>query len=88
MLETQVKIINQLGLHARPAARLVKLAGKFRSRITLKRGDASADAKSILSLLTLAAAKGIELELSVEGSDEEAAFSAVQTLFTDGFEEM
>ena len=67
MLEAQVKIINQLGLHARAAAQLVRLAGKFKSRIMLERIDnaVTADAKSILSVLTLAAAKGTQLHLTV-----------------------
>lgn len=90
MLEAEIRIINQLGLHARAAAQLVRLAGKFKSRIKLKRTDTNvvADAKSILSVLTLAAAKGIRLKLEVEGTDEREALTAIEKLFADGFGEI
>ena len=90
MLESKVKVINPLGLHARAAAQLVRLAGKFRSCIKLKRTDnnVNADAKSILSILTLAASKGTYLELSVEGKDEREALRAVEEIFVNGFGEM
>ncbi|HEY0426563.1 MAG TPA: HPr family phosphocarrier protein [Pyrinomonadaceae bacterium] len=90
MLEGKVKIINPLGLHARAAAQLVRLAGSFQSKIKLVRSDnfVMADAKSILSVLTLAAAKGIELALSVEGADEKQAFQSIQEIFADGFGEL
>lgn len=90
MLEKQVKIVNQLGLHARATAQLVRLAGKFKSKILLIREDNAimADAKSILSILTLAASKGTELKLSVEGVDEEEAMNAVNELFLNGFGEL
>jgi phosphocarrier protein HPr len=90
MLEAQVKVINQLGLHARAAAQLVRLAAKFKSRIILIRQDNAviADAKSILSVLTLAAAKGTELKLEVEGSDEQMALQSTVELFASGFGEL
>jgi phosphotransferase system HPr (HPr) family protein len=90
MLETKVKLINQLGLHARAAAQLVRLAEKFESQIKITRKDNAvfADAKSILSVLTLAATKGTELELKVEGNDEHAALKAIEKLFSDGFGEL
>ncbi len=90
MLEAEIRIVNQLGLHARAAAQLVRLAGKFKSRIKLKRTDTNvvADAKSILSVLTLAAAKGIRLKLEVEGTDEREALTAIEKLFADGFGEI
>jgi phosphocarrier protein HPr len=90
MLETTVKIINPLGLHARAAAQLVRLAGKFKSRIKLARLDnqVMADAKSILSVLTLAAARGTELKLDVEGEDETEAITAIEEIFQDGFGEI
>lgn len=89
MLERKVKIINQLGLHARAAAQLVKLASTFQSDITLKRADNSviADAKSILSVLTLAAPKGTEIFVTVEGVDEEKAIDSIESIFQDGFGE-
>lgn len=90
MLETTVKIINPLGLHARAAAQLVRLAAKFKSRIKLTRLDnaVTADAKSILSVLTLAAARGTELKLNVEGEDEQESFTAVEEIIKNGFGEI
>ncbi len=90
MLKGRVKIINRLGLHARAAAGLVRLARTFHSKIKLLRADSSvnADAKSILSVLTLAASKGVELEFEVEGEDEEQAFAAIQEIFKNGFGEL
>jgi len=90
MLEGKIKIINPLGLHARAAAVLVRLAGKFQSKIILARTDNNviADAKSILSVLTLAASKGTQLEISVEGEDETEAFQAICDIFANGFGEL
>ncbi len=90
MLDGSVKVVNPLGLHARAAAQLVRLAGKYRSVITLRREDSAAfaNAKSILSVLALAAPIGTVLLIEVEGSDEHEAFEAVMSLFADGFGEI
>ena len=90
MLKTSVKFINPLGLHARAAAILVRLAGTFQSEINIKRTDnfAAADAKSILGVLTLAAAKGTELEIVTDGADENEAMKAVEKAFINGFGEI
>ena len=90
MLEQRVTIINQLGLHARAAARLVHTASQFESAVWLERTDCglSADAKSILSVLTLAATCGTELRATAEGADEQAAISAVCRLIADGLGEV
>jgi phosphotransferase system HPr (HPr) family protein len=90
MPEAKVKVINQLGLHARAAAQLVRLASKYKSRIHLIRADNAviADAKSILSVLTLAAAKGTELKIEVNGDDEQTALQATVELFKTGFGEL
>ncbi|MCU1289007.1 MAG: phosphocarrier protein HPr [Acidobacteria bacterium] len=90
MLEARVKIINQLGLHARAAAQLVRMASKYKSRISLVREDNAvfSDAKSILSVLTLAASKGTEIKLEVAGDDEQAALQAISDLFANGFGEL
>lgn len=90
MLEAQVTVINDLGLHARAAAQLVRTARQFSSQILLKRLDngESANAKSILSLLYLAAAKGAIITLTADGEDEVEALQTVQTLFLDGFGEL
>jgi len=90
MLKGRVVIVNRLGLHARAAAQLVRLASGFQSKIKLTRADNSvvADAKSILSVLTLAASKGAELEIEADGADENAAFEAVEEIFKNGFGEL
>ncbi|HEY8560639.1 MAG TPA: HPr family phosphocarrier protein [Pyrinomonadaceae bacterium] len=90
MLKGTVVVINRLGLHARAAAQLVRLASGFQSKIKLLRTDNAviADAKSILSVLTLAASKGVELEIEIEGDDERTAFDAVQEIFRNGFGEL
>ena len=89
MQERRVIVINRLGLHARAAARLVRTASVYRSALRLERADrsASADAKSILSVLMLAAARGTELRATAEGTDEEEALRAVCELITSGFGE-
>lgn len=89
MIERGVRVTNRLGLHARAAALLVRTAGMFVSALRLERADgtASADAKSILSVLMLAASRGTELLLTAEGADEAEAMSAVCALFADGFGE-
>ncbi|MDQ3321957.1 MAG: HPr family phosphocarrier protein [Acidobacteriota bacterium] len=90
MLESEVKVVNPLGLHARAAAQLVRAAGRFDSDIKLKRADnnRSADAKSILSVLTLAAAKGTKIGIMTVGSDEKEALQSIKQLFADGFGEI
>jgi len=80
-------IVNALGLHARAAARFVKLAGQFESRIAVSRGSRTVDGKSILGLLLLAAARGREIDVTAEGPDEQAAIDAVVDLVARGFEE-
>jgi phosphotransferase system HPr (HPr) family protein len=90
MLKAKLKVINHLGLHARAAAQLVRLAGTFQSNIELQRVDnaVAADAKSILSVLTLAASRGTELELQVEGEDERRALESIEEIFLKGFGEL
>ncbi len=89
MVERQVSVVNRLGLHARAAARLVRTASAFRSRVRLERADrsASADAQSILSVLMLAASRGTELRAIAEGEDEVEALDAVCGLIEGGFGE-
>ena len=89
MIERQLTVENRLGLHARAAARLVRTASRFSSRIKLERCDrsAAADAKSILSVLMLVASRGTELRVMVNGEDEAEAMEALCALFADGFGE-
>ncbi|HEX7997968.1 MAG TPA: HPr family phosphocarrier protein [Pyrinomonadaceae bacterium] len=89
MIEERVVVINRLGLHARAAALLVRTASSFQSVLRLERidGTASADAKSILSVLMLAAARGTQLRATATGVDEKDAIGALSRLFADGFGE-
>jgi len=84
-----VVVTNQLGLHARAAAKLVKLSQLFNSSITLIREDNSAvaDAKSILSILTISASIGTPLIVRVDGDDEREAVDAIVDLFSQKFGE-
>ena len=89
MLSERLTITNELGLHARAAAQLVKGIARFESCIFLKRLDLDkvVDAKSILAILTLAAVKGTEVEVTAEGTDEFDAMTAITILFANGFGE-
>ncbi len=89
MAERRLQVTGRLGLHARAAANLVRVAGRFQSSLTLHRldGDVEADAKSILSILTLAASRGTELRVVAQGVDEQEALDAVVGLFSRDFDE-
>jgi phosphocarrier protein HPr len=89
MLSARLTVNNDLGLHARAAAQLVKDISSFSSSIKLTRTDLSrtADGKSILSVLTLAASKGTVVEILVDGPDEGDALQAVERSFQSGFGE-
>lgn len=82
-----MEIVNRLGLHARAAAKLVHLASRYDSRVTLVKDGDEVDAKSILGILLLAAAQGTRLTLRTDGADEEEALAAVAGLIADRFEE-
>jgi phosphocarrier protein HPr len=86
--EASLTIINPLGIHARAASKFVKLAKSFDSEVKLCRGDTTADGKSIMSVMLLAAPVGSEVKLTVCGRDEEAAFAALRQLIDDGFGEL
>jgi phosphocarrier protein HPr len=87
MLQREVTIINQLGLHARAAAKLVTLASRYNSEIHVARGDRSVNAKSIMGVMMLAAARGTLITLSAHGKDEAAALDALCQLVADRFGE-
>jgi phosphocarrier protein len=87
MIETEVEIVNRLGLHARAAAKLVHLTGRFTSQVRLAKDGEEVDAKSILGILLLAAAQGSRVWLKCDGEDEEAAVQAITELIADGFGE-
>jgi len=89
MIRIGVAVENQLGLHARAAAKLVRLASRFSSNIYVAREGANQqiDCKSILGILMLAAARGARLVVSIEGDDEAEAGEAIRLLFEDRFGE-
>jgi phosphoenolpyruvate-protein phosphotransferase (PTS system enzyme I) len=88
--ERKLQVTSRLGLHARAAANLVRVASQFKSSLTLQRldGNAEADAKSILSILTLAASRGTALRIVASGVDEQEALDAVVGLFSRDFDEI
>ena len=81
----EMKIVNEFGLHARPAAALVSLANKFESQIFLLKEDTKVNAKSILGVLVLAAESGSTVEVEAEGEDAEQAVQAIIKLAENGF---
>ena len=87
MQRRYIAVINKLGLHARAAAKLVRLAGRFESQISLLHNGQEADAKSIMGLMMLAATQGAILEVITAGGDEAEAMAAVVDLFNDRFGE-
>jgi phosphocarrier protein HPr len=87
MISRNVTIINRLGLHARAATRLVNCASEFISEIILKRGARSVNGKSIMGVLTLAAATGTDLTIEANGADEKQALDAVVKLISNRFGE-
>ena len=87
MVRKKVRIVNEAGLHARPAATLVKLASKFESEFFIHMYGYRVNGKSILGVMTLAAEEGAELELELNGPDEEEAAKAIAELISNGFEE-
>jgi phosphocarrier protein len=87
VIETQVEIVNKLGLHARAAAKLVGCTSAFASTIEAGRDGNMVDAKSIMSVMMLAAGKGTVLDLRIDGRDEQEALAAITTLIESRFEE-
>lgn len=84
---TDITIINKLGLHARAAAKMATLAARFGSKIEAGIGDRMVDAKSVMSLMLLAASKGTQLKLRIDGEDAEEAMAALTTLINNRFDE-
>ncbi len=87
MKEANVQIVNRLGVHARAAARFVHLANTFDSGITVTKNGRRVNGKSMLGLLTLAAARGSKLLLAADGDDADAALSALSDLIRERFGE-
>lgn len=87
MIRERITIINKLGLHARAAAKLVSTASEFDSRILIAKEGREVDGKSIMSVMMLAASCGTEIELVIEGQDENQAREALVNLINDYFGE-
>jgi len=87
MPEREAKIVNKLGIHARPAAEIVKTAGKFKSSITIVRDDLEVNAKSIMGVMMLAAERGAVINLRATGDDAEAALDALCAVIANRFGE-
>ena len=88
MPSKKLHIVNPLGLHARAAAKLVQLASRYASDISLTKDDKTANAKSIMKVMMLAASRGSVIELSTEGSDAEEALAAISEMVENGFGEL
>jgi phosphocarrier protein len=86
-VERSVHIVNRLGLHARPAAEFVKLAGRFRAEILVEKNGLEVNGKSIMGVLMLAAEQGSNLMIRAEGDDAEEALAALAELVDGGFHE-
>ncbi len=87
MVERSVQIVNKLGIHARPAAEIVKCASKFKSNITIIRDDLEVNGKSIMGVMMLAAECGSSILIRAEGDDEQGAIDALAAVIADGFGE-
>jgi len=86
-LTEKMEVVNKLGLHLRAAAELVKTANKFKSHLTIHHGIQNVNAKSLMGIMTLAAAKGTELEFAAEGEDAKEALAAFRALLANKFGE-
>jgi len=87
-VEVEAKIVNKYGLHARPAMKFVEIANRHNSKIEVSNGMLTVDAKSIMSVMRLAAAKGTVLRIVADGADAQQAAEALVKLVEDGFDEM
>jgi phosphocarrier protein len=87
MTSRTVPVVNQLGMHARAAAKFVHLAARYQSHITVARESREMDGKSIMGLLLLAAALGSVVTISADGADEQEAVEALSELVASGFGE-
>ena len=87
MLQREVEIINKLGLHARASAKLTQVAGRFKADVWVGRNGRRVNAKSIMGVMMLAAAKGSKVTVETHGPDEEQAMEAVTGLIAARFEE-
>jgi phosphocarrier protein len=85
MKQVEIKVLNETGLHARPASILTKTASSFSSELRIKKGEMTADVKSIINLLSLGLKKGDAIILEANGDDEDIAIQSIVDLFNTGF---
>lgn len=87
MIKQDIEIINKLGLHARASTKLTQTASQFSSEIWIQKANRRVNAKSIMGVMMLAAAKGANITIEADGADEAAAIAAIQALVNDYFGE-
>ena len=88
VIERTAQIVNPLGMHARPASEMVKVASRFKSAVEIRKDDLAVNGKSILGVMMLAAECGSSLTIKTDGEDAEQAMAALLALVADGFHEM
>ncbi len=88
MIQKTVTIVNKLGLHARPSAQLVTIASHYKAEIYYTKGELRVNGKSIMGVMMLAAEKGSQLVIEVDGADEQALLDAISQAIADGFSEL
>lgn len=87
ILKRRIKIKNPQGLHARPASMFVKIANRYESEVTVRKGDDAVNGKSIMGLMTLAANQGSVIEIEVSGNDAQGAMAALEEFLNTDHEE-
>ncbi len=87
MIEKEIEVVNKAGIHTRPASMIVKTTAKYKSDVYLIRDGFSINAKSIIGVMTLAAAQGEKLIIRADGPDEYEAVESLSKIFADGFGE-
>jgi len=88
LVEREIKIVNKLGLHARPSAQLVQTASKFKSDVSITRDDLTINGKSIMGVMMLAAEQGVVLKFRTEGPDELELMDALEEVISSRFGEV
>jgi phosphocarrier protein HPr len=88
VIERDAKIVNPLGMHARPAAEFVKVANRYKSAVEVRKDELAVNGKSIMGVMMLAAECGSSLSIKTDGEDAEEAMAALLALVADGFHEM
>lgn len=88
MIEREARIVNPLGMHARPAAEFVKVASRFKSAVEVRKDNLAVNGKSIMGVMMLAAERGSSLLIKTDGEDATEAMEALLALVADGFHEM